>query len=75
MSIIDSICLSIKEDDRKRAERPVEHPDCKACGKHRGEGNCPDYKTCTPFREWFSYEWRRIREAARRIKEAGDGKM
>lgn len=50
-------------------KRPIpERPNCEGCARRKGDDGCADYKHCAKWREWFSYEWKNICEAARRMK-------
>ena len=74
INILESVCLALKEEENtaKFSEiqnLEVEHPDCENCVKKKGKNSCTEYKNCGPFREWFSYVWNGIREAAKKLKE------
>ncbi len=71
INVLESVLLAQMEAEAEEVileELPPGHPDCEGCDKKRGENGCADYRSCIPFREWFSYEWNGIREAARRLK-------
>lgn len=63
MDVLKSLCACDEADD---GEVVVEHPDCDACAHNIGD-SCRCYKQCIEWREWFSYEWNKIRENARRM--------
>ena len=67
MSILEEVCVALEEEGaRVEVEKPPEHPDCEAC--HRIEkGTCGYWRMCKPFQAWFRYEWKNIREAAKRM--------
>ncbi len=71
INILESVCLALEEEENA-VEMPIlgaEHPDCDNCPRQIGQNSCGEYKRCAAWREWFSYEWNGIREAARRLRE------
>lgn len=71
INILESVCLALKEEEKEEVVREASspgHPDCESCPRQIGQNSCGEYKRCTAWREWFSYEWNGIREAAKRLR-------
>ena len=65
MDILDKVC----EASGIQGDGKIPHPDCDGCRKKATEnGACAYFRGCQEWREWFSYEWNIIREAAERMK-------
>lgn len=47
--------------------------ECKGCKHLNKDGSCKTAKRCPFFLEWFSREWEKVREAARKLREEMEG--
>ena len=43
--------------------------ECKGCKHLNKDGSCKTAKHCPFYLEWFSREWEKVREAARKLRE------